>query len=90
MSNGDGCDDRCLLESCGNGSIEGLESCDDGNQIETDACTQLCRPARCGDGVKRIDLSEGEDGYEECDDGDDLDPLDTAVMSVNLPSVVMR
>jgi cysteine-rich repeat protein len=29
--------------NCGNGLIEGIEQCDDGNQVNTDACTNSCR-----------------------------------------------
>ena len=32
-----------------------------------------CRVARCGDGVRRVDLEEGQPGYEACDDGNDDD-----------------
>jgi cysteine-rich repeat protein len=32
-----------------------------------------CVAARCGDGVRRLDLSEDDAGYEACDDGDDDD-----------------
>lgn len=47
---------------CGDGKAEGSESCDDGNQIAGDDCTNECKIARCGDGVV-------QDGAEECDDG---------------------
>mmetsp|Transcript_9865 Transcript_9865/g.17456 ORF Transcript_9865/g.17456 Transcript_9865/m.17456 type:complete len:801 (+) Transcript_9865:196-2598(+) len=46
---------------CGNGIVEGSEECDDGNNINTDLCTNECRHAKCGDGF----LQPGE----ECDDG---------------------
>ena len=29
-------------------------------------------PARCGDGVRRTDLQEGQEGYEPCDDGNEV------------------
>jgi cysteine-rich repeat protein len=38
------------------------EECDDGNDANDDACTNLCKIAVCGDSVMRI-------GLEECDDG---------------------
>ena len=41
---------------CGNGSVEAGEACDDGNVVETDACSSACVAARCGDGV----VQEGE------------------------------
>ena len=50
---------------CGNGILEGAETCDDGNQIAGDGCDAACQievPAPvCGNGI----LEEGE----ECDDG---------------------
>jgi cysteine-rich repeat protein len=47
--------------SCGNGVLEGDEACDDGNDIDTDACTSACVSAVCGDGFV-------QDAVEECDD----------------------
>ena len=53
---------------CGNGEVEEGEECDDGNTEDTDACTNACTSAICGDGVVQA-------GAEECDDGntDDTD-----------------
>jgi len=51
---------------CGNGSVEGDEQCDDGNDDNTDGCTEDCLWARCGDGWIR-------EGIETCDDGNTLD-----------------
>ena len=34
---------------CGNGVVEVGEACDDGNAVETDACSTACVAARCGD-----------------------------------------
>ncbi|MDE0883468.1 MAG: fibrinogen-like YCDxxxxGGGW domain-containing protein, partial [Myxococcota bacterium] len=48
------------------------EACDDGNRIETDACTSACVAARCGDGIQRQDLELGAEGYEACDDGNQI------------------
>ena len=42
------------------------EACDDGNEIDEDACTQRCLKARCGDGFVW-------EGVELCDDGDEAD-----------------
>ncbi len=58
---------------CGNGLIEGDEACDDGNLMEGDGCSSLCRPSTppapvtpvCGDGVVS--------GAEACDDGNNYD-----------------
>ena len=47
---------------CGNGAVEANEQCDDGNQINTDACTTVCKTAQCGDGFVNPDT-------EQCDDG---------------------
>ena len=49
------------------------EACDDGNAVDTDACTSGCTVAVCGDGVVRLDLAEGAEGFEACDDGNAVD-----------------
>jgi len=55
---------------CGNGLREAGEQCDDGNQINRDGCSELCKGelelllrsgSTCGNGLKEID--------EECDKG---------------------
>lgn len=53
---------------CGDGELDPFEECDDGNTVSTDACTDECRDARCGDGIPWS-------GVEDCDDGND-DPTD--------------
>ena len=41
-----------MLASCGDGIVQtGVEACDDGNNIDTDACTNSCEAATCGDGI---------------------------------------
>jgi len=50
---------------CGNGILEGDEACDDGNQDDTDECTNQCRPPGCGDGILQAP--------EECDDNNTAD-----------------
>ena len=45
---------------CGNGTQEAGEECDDGNDLNTDACTTACKSAFCGDGFT-------QDGVEQCD-----------------------
>ncbi|MBA3547746.1 MAG: DUF4215 domain-containing protein [Nannocystis sp.] len=52
----------CKPYLCGNGVIEILETCDDGNDIDTDDCTPDCELATCGDGVVHA-------GVEACDLG---------------------
>ena len=47
----------------------GVEECDDGNEVNTDACLNDCLNASCGDGHRRNDLQQGDDGFEVCDDG---------------------
>ena len=37
--------------SDGAGVKEAGEQCDDGNTIDTDACSNACRIAVCGDGI---------------------------------------
>lgn len=50
----------CFLQVCGNGIVEGDELCDDGNDINDDACNNTCS-GECGNGT----LDPGE----VCDDG---------------------
>ncbi len=45
---------------CGNGVVDGSETCDDGNLDDRDACTSTCEPNVCGDGLLNV-------GVEECD-----------------------
>lgn len=49
--------------TCGNGTKEGSEQCDDGNKDNYDKCQNDCTngPGDCGDGIKDWD--------EQCDDG---------------------
>ena len=48
--------------ACGDGVVEGVEQCDDGNDDNTDACLTTCVAATCGDGFVEL-------GVEQCDDG---------------------
>ncbi len=50
---------------CGNGRKQGTEQCDDGNQSNTDSCTNTCTTPVCGDNYKQPN--------EECDDGNAVD-----------------
>lgn len=71
--NGEECPvDGVCPEVCGNGMIDAAlgEQCDDGNLVNDDGCSNLCRSTctgnacpRCGDGVKQEALGE------QCDDG---------------------
>ena len=58
---------------CGNGALEVGENCDDGNDVCTDACTNDCQIASCGDGVTRTDLTPDAIGFEACDDGNTVE-----------------
>ncbi|MBK9756225.1 MAG: DUF4215 domain-containing protein [Nannocystis sp.] len=57
---------------CGDGNVDPGEACDDGNDIDTDACTNACKDAVCGDGI----LGPGE----ACDDGNQIDDDDCTNM----------
>lgn len=46
---------------CRNGILEAGEACDDGNNIDDDACSNLCALPVCGNGNRQ--------GNEQCDDG---------------------
>ncbi len=48
--------------SCGNGVVDAGEQCDDGNDVNTDACTNSCIANVCGDGIVQA-------GVEQCDLG---------------------
>lgn len=52
----------CLFSGCGNGVLEGGESCDDGNDDDADSCNSFCQVSQCNNGVV--------DGDEECDGGE--------------------
>ena len=55
-----------ITSLCGDGSVDlpNGEQCDDGNRIDTDACTNACENARCGDGI--VGPEEECDGGDEC------------------------
>ncbi len=67
------CSEHCEVECadipqpyCGDNVTNAAEECDDGNNVNGDACTNNCTNAVCGDGI----TGPGE----ECDDGDaDMD-----------------
>lgn len=43
---------------CGDAVVEGDEVCDDGNTDDSDACTTLCAPPSCADGIQSGDESD--------------------------------
>lgn len=64
------CTAACLVNVCGDGKHDTLgpahvEGCDDGNQVDTDGCSNGCRLASCGNGL----LDPGE----QCDDANAAD-----------------
>ncbi len=60
------CDPLPTCQVCGNQTLDPGEECDDGNGLDTDACTNACLNAACGDGFVW-------EGVEECDDGNTND-----------------
>lgn len=62
------CDDDCTPVACGDlvVNLTAGETCDDGNDIDTDACPTTCEMAACGDGFVH-------EGVEKCDDGNTID-----------------
>jgi len=47
--------------TCGNGTLEAFEQCDDGNTLDGDSCSGACAATPCGNGTL--------EGAEQCDDG---------------------
>lgn len=55
-----------VCATCGNGTVDEGESCDDGNLVDCDGCDSDCRPSStCGNGILC--------GLETCDDGNTED-----------------
>lgn len=54
---------------CGNKILEAGEECDDGNLINTDNCTNICKLNKCGDGFRNPLNEECDDGNLINDDG---------------------
>ncbi len=64
---GDYCSPTCLVEVCGNGSLDPGEACDDGNITPLDGCSPDCRSDEtCGNFYP--DFLKGE----QCDDGNHM------------------
>jgi len=66
---------------CNNGVLELGEECDDGNFDGTDACTNYCTIARCGDGIVW-------QGHETCDDKNTL-PADGCSASCRIEPIYL-
>lgn len=62
------CTPECSINVCGDGYMfaDGLEQCDDGNDLDTDECISDCTLPACGDGFV-------QEGVETCDDGNTVD-----------------
>ncbi len=54
---------------CGDGTVGPDEDCDDGNTLDTDACTNACTSAICGDGIVRTGVEGCDDGNTDAGDG---------------------
>jgi cysteine-rich repeat protein len=63
---------------CGDNNLDDGEECDDGNDVDTDACTNICQHAECGDGLV-------EAGVDECDDGN-MDEFDGCTAACKAPT----
>jgi cysteine-rich repeat protein len=75
----------CEPAMCGDGFVwEGMETCDDANAVDEDACTNACAVAVCGDGIV-------QEGVEACDDGDndENDGCDSQCVAHNHPQCTM-
>ena len=59
----DGCDATCIIEFCGDGTVNNGEECDDGNTVDGDSCSAACLNEFCGDGTLQTVMGE------QCDDG---------------------
>ncbi len=59
----------CVSATCGNGSTQPSEQCDDGNPTDTDACPNTCYNAFCGDGFVRAIGEQCDDGNTVTGDG---------------------
>ena len=51
----------CAITGCGDGAVDVGEACDDGNEVDDDACTNTCTLPVCGDRIRQ--------GGEACDEG---------------------
>jgi cysteine-rich repeat protein len=65
---GDGCDQHCLLEACGNYLVQAGEECDDGNVAPGDGCDEDCQAEYdCGNGVvESIEQCDPPGGEHDC------------------------
>jgi len=59
---------QCVPATCGDGKLQEPEGCDDGNDDNTDSCTEICEAPFCGDGFEQTG--------ESCDHGSETDGCD--------------
>ena len=82
--------DDCSLNVCGDGVVlNGAEACDDGNDVDDDACTNGCQLPDCGDGI----VQEGEacdDGNDDFTDGCTMDAAQRAAVTPSGVSISTR
>jgi cysteine-rich repeat protein len=71
---------------CGNGQVEPGESCDDGNDDDTDSCTTLCGPPSCDDGITSGDEVDVDCGMEACGTGCDFGQACLSAADCSFPS----
>ncbi len=75
-----------LQAVCGNGQVEDGEACDDGNADDTDACTSLCQPPSCMDGIVSGDEVDVDCGMEACGVGCDFGQACASADDCEFPS----
>jgi len=64
--------------TCGDGSLQGLELCDDGNPASNDGCSSACVDEFCGDLVTNDTTETCDDGNATSGDGCDVNCTITA------------
>ena len=52
------------VATCGDGIVQALKNCDDGNDVETDTCNSVCKFTRCGDGIVQRSSTVRDDGND--------------------------
>jgi cysteine-rich repeat protein len=68
--------------ACGDGVLDVDETCDDGNNVDDDECSNSCEPAICGDAITQSILGE------TCDDGNTASG-DACAWNCTLPGTVV-
>src|SRR2546427_2118298 len=68
------------VPTCGNGTVEPPEVCDDGNLVDGDGCDSNCTPTACGNGI--VTAGRGG-GHGETGPGEGCS---ATLMNVHLPA----